>query len=98
MSQTIFLDWNDDRVGTWDGNDFVWEFVAIVIADVTTNIGGAPGPTGEKKKRKVKIKLITLVQNKEISETKEINQFPNIFIQDIKFVQSKDIRLEVKVK
>lgn len=96
MSQTIFLDWNDDRVGTWDGNDFEWQFVAIVIADITTSIGGAPQP-GDKKKRKLKIKLVAIVGNEQVTQTKEINNIPNIFIQDIKFIQTKDIKLEVKL-
>lgn len=98
MSQTIFLDWNDDRVGTWDGNDFVWEFVAIVIPDtIPTTGGGSYDESKERKKRRQRIKLITFIDNKEITEVKEINEFPSIFIQDAKFVQKDGIKLEIKL-
>jgi hypothetical protein len=99
MSQTIFLDWNDDRVGTWDGNDFEWQFVAIVIPDTipTSSGGGSYDDSAARKKRRRRIKLITFIDNKEIAEVKEINEFPSIFIQDAKFVQKDGIKLEIKL-
>ena len=99
MSQTIFLDWNDDRVGTWDDNDFEWQFVAIVIPDTipTSSGGGSYDDSAARKKRRRRIKLITFIDNKEITEVKEINEFPSIFIQDAKFVQKDGIKLEIKL-
>ena len=99
MSQTIFLDWNDDRVGTWDGNDFEWQFVAIVIPDTipTSSGGGSYDDSAARKKRRRRIKLITFIDNKEITKVKEINEFPSIFIQDAKFVQKDGIKLEIKL-
>ncbi len=53
--------------------------------------------SGARKKRRTRIKLITFIDNKEITEVKEINEFPSIFIQDAKFVQKDGIKLEIKL-
>jgi hypothetical protein len=99
MSQTIFLDWNDDRIGDWNDNPFNWEFVAIVIED-----GGVPGgaspedyANGLRKKKRNKVKLIVFIDGKEIIETKEPKSNSVVFIRDAHFVGSKnDIIIEVK--
>ncbi len=96
MSQTIFLDWNDDRVGNWDDNPFNWEFVALVIEDMG---GKSPDDyiSGLRKKKRNKVKLITFIDGKEIIETKEPKSNSVVFIRDAHFVGSKnDIIIEVK--
>jgi hypothetical protein len=97
MSQVIYLDWNDDRIGNWDDNPFNWEFVALIIEDTGGKspddyLGGA-----KKKKKRNKIKLTVFIDGKEITETKEPKQSPVVFIRDVNFKGSnKDIVIEVK--
>jgi len=96
MSQTIFLDWNDDRVGTWDGNDFVWEFVAIIVEETQITLGGSTQTDYAKKKEKKRIKLTTFIENKEITEIKEIKSIPGVFISDVSLKNTQNITLEIK--
>jgi hypothetical protein len=97
MSQIIYLDWNDDRIGNWDDNPFNWDFVALVIDDQFG--GSSPDDYVEKlkKKKRNKIKLTVFIDGKEIIETKEPKSNPIVFIRDAHFVGSKsDIIIEVK--
>lgn len=97
MSQVIYLDWNDDRIGNWDDNPFNWEFVALVIEDQFGGKSPDDYTSGLKKKKRNKIKLITFIEGKEIIETKEPKSNPVVFIRDAHFVGSKnDIIIEVK--
>lgn len=97
MSQIIYLDWNDDRIGNWDDNPFDWEFVALVIEDQLGGKSPDDYTSGLKKKKRNKIKLITFIEGKEIIETKEPKSNPVVFIRDAHFVGSKnDIIIEVK--
>lgn len=96
MSQTIFLDWNDDRVGTWDENPFNWEFVAIVIEETQISLGASTQTDYVKKKQKKRIKLTTFILNKEITEIKEIESTPGVFISDVSLKNTQNITLEIK--
>lgn len=95
--QTVFLDWSDNRIGTWDSNPFVWEFVAITIPDTIQPQGGTYQQSTARKKRKQTVELITFIEDERIVQIKEINNTPDLFIEDAKFVEKQGIKLEIKL-
>lgn len=100
----LYLNWEDIRVGTWDGNPFTWD--EVYILEEVFGTGGTDGlnpydvyrdvnKKSEEKKKKL-IKIVAKLEGKEFNEEKYQNKEIKVTVKDVKILfESLNIKVNV---